>query len=459
MLSPTIYSGTFIHTPSTTSLTILKDTSIFVDGDGKIAHIAPSSLKFPDGWEFAPIVQATAHQFFFPGFIDTHIHASQYPNAGIFGNSTLLDWLETYTFPMESALSSCPKAHTVYSRIIARTLSHGTTTASYFATIHVDSTNVLADLCLAAGQRAFIGRVCMDQNSPSTYCDESSHVAVKRTEAVIAHCRKIDPNSDLITAIVTPRFAPTCSAPLLKLLGDLVHRENLPVQTHISENKAETAWVSKLFPDSTSYANVYETAGLLTNRTVLAHGVHLTADEIAIIKRCGSGVSHCPLSNLALTSGNAHIKHLLKEGVKVGLGTDVSGGYSVSLLESIRQATLVSHAVASETGSEADKISVSEALYLGTRGGAEVLGIQDKVGIFEVGMEWDAVLVGFGDVPSGNEYGRMEENESASLNIQENPVDLFGWETWEEKVAKWVYNGDDRNSQAVWVRGRKVYSR
>jgi guanine deaminase len=345
---------------------------------------------------------------------------------------------------MESSLSSLPKAKTVYTRCIERTLSHGTTTASYYATISVPSTNLLADLCLSYGQRAFIGRCCMDTLSPDFYRDVSPASALADTRATISHIASIDPTNALITPIITPRFAPSCSSELMHGLGALQKETNLPVQTHISENKNEVALVKSLFPGFESYTDVYDKHSLLGPKTILAHGVHLSEDEVDLIKKRESKISHCPASNSAITSGTAQVRWLLNKGVEVGLGTDMSGGYSPSILEAVRQASLVSRHVAMG-GDDAAKLSIEEVLYLGTRGGAKVVGLADKIGGFEVGMEWDAQLIGLGNV--GAEEGDM------------GAVDIFGWENWDERVAKWVFNGDDRNTLAVWVKGRLVHER
>jgi guanine deaminase len=376
---------------------------------------------------------------------DTHIHASQYPNAGIFGKTTLLDWLNTYTFPMESSLSSIEKAKAVYTRCIQRTLSHGTTTASYYATISVPSTNLLADLCLSFGQRAFIGRCCMDRLSPDFYRDASPAAALADTRATISHIAEIDPTNALVTPIITPRFAPSCSSELMHGLGALQKETGLPVQTHISENTNEVELVGQLFPDHMSYMHVYDDHGLLGPKTILAHAVHLSEDEMDLIKKRQGKISHCPASNSAITSGTAKVRMLLQKGIEIGLGTDMSGGYSPSILEAVRQALLVSRHVAMEGGDEC-KLSVEEVLYLSTRGGARVVGLGRTIGGFEVGMEWDAQLIGLSQVDSDE-------------SMDAGPVDIFGWETWPERIAKWVFNGDDRNTLAVWVKGCLVHER
>ncbi|KAF3273660.1 hypothetical protein TWF970_008859 [Orbilia oligospora] len=471
--TPTIYFGTFIHSPrdEASKLDVCEEGAIGVNSDGVIDFVERDVKdidsivdKYPS-FKNAEIVQTRPEgtQFFFPGFIDTHIHAPQYPNAGVFGSSTLLDWLNKYTFPREASLSSLSVARTIYSRCVARTLSHGTTTAAYYATIHVPATNLLADICSAAGQRAFVGRVCMDHKdiNPDFYCDESADESIANTCLCIDHIKKIDPNYELVSPIITPRFAPSCTAEALEKLGKLAKETGLPCQTHISENRNEVQLVKQLFPEHDSYAEVYDAFGLLTPKMILGHAIYLSKKEMELIKSRDAKISHCPVSNSALTSGGAKVRWLMNGGVTVGLGTDVSGGYSPSILEAVRATTLVSRHVALSDGDEC-KLSVEESLYLATRGGAKVVGLENKIGGFEVGMEWDAQLIGLELVETtGDDFAEEEVVDKVVFEGPKSagPVDVFGWETWDDKVAKWVYNGDDRNTLGVWVKGRKVWSR
>ncbi|KAI3392637.1 hypothetical protein diail_5425 [Diaporthe ilicicola] len=500
-----VFIGTFIHSKALDELEYLHNTAVFVEGaTGTIAAVERECdlTRTLDetfnrlGWSAAECkIYDTASptsssrntssssivtsqdesgasvsaspppppvRFFFPGFIDTHIHASQYPNAGIFGKSTLLDWLNTYTFPLEASLGrDLAKARRVYARCVGRTLAHGTTCAAYFATVDAAATNLLVDLCLQKGQRALVGRVCMDEAStcPADYRDEDAAQGLARTRECVAHARRADPAGDLVRPIVTPRFAPSCTAASMRALGELARAEGLPVQTHISENRGEIDLVAALFPGETAggrgYAGVYDSFGLLTDRTILAHAVHLGEAEAALLAARGAKVSHCPCSNSAITSGAARVRWLLERGVDVGLGTDVSGGYSPSVLDAARQAALVSRHVAMGTGGGAGddkaKLSVEEVLYLATRGGAKCVGLERVVGAFEVGMQWDAQLVALGAVGEDGEAGPGGEFGGN--------VDVFGWESCEEMVAKWLFNGDDRNTTKVWVKGRLVHER
>ena len=299
--------------------------------------------------------------------------------------------------------------------------------------------------------------------NPEYLRDESPERAVQDTKATIAHIDSIDPTHALVTPIITPRFVLSCSSQLLSDLGALAKATDLPIQTHLSENTSEVALVRKLYPSHKSYSHVYDAYSLLTPKTVLAHCVHLSPEERVLLKERKAKVSHCPVSNTSISSGLCPVRELLDAGIEVGLGTDVSGGYSASILVAAREAAMVSRTLAALTAEDPPpptsqptspqqggatttsakdrtKLSVEECLHLATVGGAACLGLEGKVGGFEVGMEWDAQLVAV-------------ENEG------EGAVELWGGETWGEKVAKWLFCGDDRNTKKVFVRGRLVHER
>ncbi|KIW11555.1 guanine deaminase [Exophiala spinifera] len=395
---------------------------------------------------------------------DSHIHASQYPNAGIFGKSTLLDWLQQYTFPLESSYGNVKspmykdaveppdplaRAKKVYNRLIDRTLANGTTTASYYATIHVEATNLLAQIAFDKGQRAYIGRVCMDrpETCPDYYRDETTEETIANTKASIKFCRDLDPSGELLAHIITPRFAPSCLPETLTQLGALAKDEDLRIQTHISENLNEVKLVRDLFPDQESYAHVYDHHGLLTSKTILAHAVHLSKEEMRLVKQRNSKISHCPDSNSALGSGLCPVREMLDQGIEVGLGTDVSGGYNPSILDAARNACIVSrHVGFLNNGDSRYNLGVAESLWLGTMGGAKVVGMEGRLGGFEEGMLWDVQEITLGEV---DEDGQGEDTA----------VDIFGWESWEDRIGKWLWNGDSRTVARVWVGGRLVHER
>lgn len=393
-------------------------------------------------------------KFFFPGFIDTHCHAPQYPNIGIFGNTILLDWLEKYTFPMESELSTdLKKAAYVYKKVIEKTLQNGTTSISYYATINKDSTELLAKLCLEMGQRAFVGKVCMDMNSPDYY-SETHEDCVKDNRELITSLRdlnKIYGKENFVEPILTPRFAPVVKGETMRELGKISKEFNVPIQTHLSETFNEIDLVMKTFPQCKDYTSVYKDHGLLTNRTILAHCIHLSDDESAMIKKAGAGVSHCPVSNSSITSGECRVRWLLDQDIKVSLGTDMSGGYAPSILKTARQGLLVSRHIAMKTSDEVgdkDKLSTNEILYLATVGGAEVMNLNHLIGRFDAGKKFDAQLIELGE-------GTNVDVFDWQLPKDEDSPEMF-MEKWQDIVDKWVYLGDDRETTKVWVDGRQV---
>ena len=402
----------------------------------------------------ASVTTVAPPKFIVPGYIDAHIHAPQYSFTGVGTNIPLLDWLNNFTFPFESKFKEAGFAQRVYERVVERTLACGTTTASYFATVHEAATLELARICARRGQRAFIGKVNMDRNSPDFYCDASAAASVRGTEAVIEGVRAL--GSSIVAPIVTPRFVPTCTPELMTALGKVAAQNAdgmsraaaLAIQSHVSENKGEIAWVAELHPECQSYTDVYERYGLLTRRTILAHGVHLSDAEMARFAATGASVVHCPLSNFSLTSGVCPVRKCIAHGVHVALGTDVCGGGSPSMHNAMKnaiiasQVTFINHADdKDEKEREANRpLGWKEALFLATRGGAYALDIENVAGSIDAGKDFDALIID--PEPQGHRL-----------------FDLFGWESVEQIAEKYVIVGDDRNIAQVFVHGRKVVSK
>jgi len=380
------------------------------------------------------ITELTGTQFILPGLIDTHIHASQFPNAGLALELPLLEWLEKYTFPTESMFSKTDYSNQVYERCVRSTIDSGTTTAVYFATIHKESSENLALVCKKLGQRAFVGKVCMDRNSPDYYVEETEE-SLNNTRKFINQVEKV--GGSLVSPIITPRFVPSCSRTLMENLGELAKERNLAVQTHISENKKEVEWVRNLEPDCDSYTQVYEKCNLLGSRTILAHGIHLSDQELSVIRETDSGISHCPNSNFSLKSGVCDVRRLKNHHVKVGLGTDCSGGYSPSLLNSMRLTVLASNTqkFSREDGEDYEALDYADAIYLATRGGARLLDMEERLGSLDTGKLADFILV--------------------DMKGQKTTIP-FGHETFQDLVHKFVFLGDDRNVIKVVVNGKEV---
>lgn len=293
----------------------------------------------------------------------------------------------------------------------------------------------------------------MDTCAPDTYVEQHEE-SVEATRDFIQYVFDSEPNisrspngptTRLVTPIITPRFAVSCTAPLLHSLSDLASKHSLPIQSHLSENPSECKLVQSLFPHCKDYTTVYDHHNLLTPRTIMAHGVHLSDDELAVLSARGTGISHCPNSNFALQSGVCDVRRLLNAGVKVGLGTDVAGGYAPSMLDAVRQAMTASKTCriqyqerVEEVISEPDYkvLTLPEVFYLATLGGADMMNLKSAIGNFVTGKEFDALLVDVG--------------------VENGPVDVFDHDTIESQFEKFLYQGDERLLKAVWVRGRRV---
>jgi guanine deaminase len=468
----TTYFGTFVHTPELGVLDVLHHTAIGVDTNGTIDFV----VSVPSDSNFAIMndlilrqltlqhtscrllsedkidvvnISREENKFFFPGFIDTHIHAPQFPNNGIFGNSTLLEWLETYTFPLESSFKDLNFASEIYKKVIKRTLQNGTTTASYYATIHTDATNLLADLCLKMGQRSYIGKVCMNHSSPDHYI-ETTEETQESTLKVIDHIKARNPSRDLVNPIITPRFAGSCTDDLLKWLGRLRKAGDYHCQTHLSENHKEIEWIMSMFPQYKNYTDIYYQTHLLSSKTVLAHCIHLSDDEMKMIQQTGSGVSHCPTSNSSITSGEARVRWLLDNQINVSLGTDCSGGFTPSILEVAKHALLVSRHLVMETKDDREKLSSADVLYLSTVGGAKVLDMENQVGCFKKGLKFDAQMINIGAENSNIDTFSFQNPQWGQLPKDESLL------KFQNLIDKWLFNGDDRNIEKVYVNGRTV---
>ena len=378
------------------------------------------------------------NEFLIPGFVDTHIHAPQYQFAGTGYDLPLLDWLQKYTFPAESRFSDPNHAANIYEQIVNKTLKSGTTTCSYYATIHKDSSLLLAKICLEKGQRCLVGKVSMDTNSPEYYT-ESTESSMNDNLEFLEEIRKLE--SGLVQPCITPRFAPSCTSELLGYLGDLGTTNSLPIQTHISENQKEIEWVLDLFKGCSSYTDVYEKHNLLNSHTILAHGIYLKEDELKVIKKLDCGISHCPLSNFMLASGVLDVEKLYGMGIdKIGLGSDCAGGYAISIIEQMRQSIIANRVIKIINNSEKsvvnpvegrNGIGYKQAFYMATFGGSKVLNLQDKIGNFAVGRRFDALICNFNDILS------------EGLDDQ-------------SKFEKFIMLGSQQNIGQVFVDGRKV---
>ena len=323
----------------------------------------------------------------FPGMVDLHVHAPQYSFRGLGMDLELIDWLNTHTFPEEAKYSDPEYAGKAYDIFTEDLMKSATTRACIFATIHGDATKTLMEKLEKAGFCGYVGKVNMDRNSPENLCETSAGQALADTKKWLEECAELKS----IRPILTPRFIPSCTDELMKGLAGLQKEYRLPVQSHLSENPSEIKWVSELCPESECYGDAYDRFGMFGGdaKTVMAHCVYSSPEEIRLMKEKGVFVAHCPESNANLSSGIAPVRTYLEEGMNVGLGTDVAAGSSLSVMKAMTMAIQCSKMRWRYVDDSLAPLSVAEAFYMATKGGGAFFG---KVGSFEPGYEFDAVV-------------------------------------------------------------------
>lgn len=414
------YKGHILYTKEMDRFEIFENGVVVVDGS-KVVEVART---LPEKFCSIEIVDF-GNRLIIPGFVDLHFHAPQFPNLGLGLDKELLPWLEDYTFPEEAKFSDLQYAEKVYTRVAKEIWRQGTTRIVLFSSIHKESTELLMSIFDRAGICAYIGKVNMDRNTPD-YLVETTDDSISQTHEWIIDTLDRYKN---VKPIITPRFVPTCSSELMMALGDMAKTFDLPIQTHISENTGEVDWVKELHPESHDYASVYEDHGLLGTKTILAHCVHNTDEEIALMASIGVYAAHCPNANYNLASGIMPVRRFLNAGVKVGLGTDVGAGHKVSIASVMSTAVQASKMAWLNSGRILAPLSTAEVFYLGTKAGGEYFG---KVGSFEPGYEFDALVID--DQSLGETEGR----------------------TLEERLQRYLYIGDDRNINLRIIAGKEI---
>ena len=365
-----------------------------------------------------------------PGLSDLHLHAPQYSFRGMGMDLELLDWLNTHTFPEEAKYKDLLYAQAAYRIFIDALLHSATTRACIFATIHREATELLMGMLEASGGvKGFVGKVNMDRNSPD-YLREETGESLRETRRWLAGCSGKYQN---IAPILTPRFTPACSDSLLRGLGELQWESGVPVQSHLSENESEVAWVKSLCPDAAHYADSYDRFRLFGGEgcpTVMAHCVHCTAEELDLMQERGVFIAHCPQSNTNLSSGAAPVRLFLERGMHVGLGSDIAGGAHLSIFRAMADAIQCSKLRWRLLDQSLRPLNIAEAFYLGTKGGGAFFG---QVGSFEPGYLFDAVLLDDGSLP--------------------HPQPL----TPLERLERLIYLGDERNLAGKYIEGQRIF--
>ncbi len=373
-------------------------------------------------------VRELHHHLIVPGFIDAHIHFPQMEMIGAWG-ARLLDWLETYTFPVERKFADAGYAGEVASRFLDELLRNGTTTAAVFGSVHRQSVEALFGEARRRSLRLIAGKVLMDRNVPADLRDTPEQ-GYEDSRALIAQWH----GRGRLAYAVTPRFAPTSSPAQLELAGRLLGEvSDLYMQTHIAETRREVEWVRELFPEASSYADVYRRHRLLGRRSLLGHGIHLDDGERRLLADSGASIVHCPTSNLFLGSGLFSVRQARRAGLRVGLATDVGAGTSFSMLQTMQAAYKVQQL-------QGEPLDPFEAWYLATLGNARALDLDGVIGSLAPGNEADFLV----------------------LDLEATPLLRFRLQhcsRLSEMLFVLITLGDDRLIGETWVLGRQSWTK
>ena len=417
-----VYKAHILFTKEKDRFEVLENGYVAVGADGRVTGVASdlASLGAADAG-----VTDFGDRLLIPAMNDLHVHAPQYRNQGLAMDLELLPWLQNYTFPEEMKYADPGYAGRMYRRFVRDLWRFGTMRACVFATVHTESTRLLMQLFREAGMGALVGKVAMDRDCPEGL-REPVEETVQGYESLMAEYGGVA--DALVRPVVTPRFVPSCTPGMLRACGDLAAKYQLPVQSHLSENRDEIALVARLEPDSTCYGDAYDRYGLFGQTpTVMAHCVWTEGEELALMKRRGVTVAHCPTSNFNVASGMAPVRLFLDEGLRVGLGSDISGGHDLSIFRMMVYAIQVSK-MHYQRDHARRFLSLSEAFWLATKSAGSFFG---RVGSFEPGYEFDALLIDDGD-----------------LNFDRYSLP--------ERLERYIYLGDDRQIVRRFCRGREI---
>ena len=424
---PTTFAlkGTICFSTDQSHLSLYENSYVICE-KGRCAGVFP---EIPERFSGIP-VRDTGNSLIIPGLVDLHLHAPQYAFRGMHMDLELLDWLNTVTFPEEARYQDPSYAKKAYSIFAEDMRKSATTRASVFGTLHKESTELLMELMEHTGLITYIGKVNMDRNSPDELREKDARTS---SEDTVQWLRDIAGKYKNTKPILTPRFIPSCTNELMKLLADIQRTYCLPVQSHLSENQGEIAWVKELCPDSAFYGDAYDHFGLFggeTCPTIMAHCVYSSNEEIALLHKRGVFVAHCPQSNTNLSSGIAPVRKYLDKGLHMGLGTDIAGGHSLSMLRAVADAIQVSKLRWRLVDESLKPLSLEEAFYLATMGGGAFWG---KTGSFLEDYEFDAVILSDEQIPCPHSLTPLE------------------------RLERLIYLGDDRCVTGKYVSGNKIF--
>lgn len=408
-----------------------RDALVAVDAGGRITYAGAAS----DGADLGDGAIDVRPWVLMPGMVDLHAHLPQLPNAGLGAGMALLSWLERYIFPLELDFDR-PVAERVAPAAWRAFAAAGTTTALVYGAVYEDSLDAMFSAAEAHGIRAIVGKVMMDRNTYDLTIDPSTILERSLAESARLISRWHGADDGRLRYAVTPRFAISCTADLLRESASLASSTGAYWQTHVSEDTGEIAEVARLFPEALDYVDVYDRAGGLGERTVLAHAVHLSGRELGRLVETETRVAHCPISNLFLASGVMPLGRYLDAGLSLGLGSDVAGGPDLSIFSVMRVGFYAQNArrvAGLETGPVLQPL---DWLRLGSLGGAAALGLDDVTGSLEVGKEADVIAV----------------DPSYLAPLEGMPTDDYA----DDLASRLIFRAHPDMVRAAWVRGRRL---
>jgi guanine deaminase len=417
----------------------LADGLIEVGATGRIAAVGPvgEDRRVPDGViDLRPWV-------LLPGMVDLHAHLPQVPNAGLGYALPLLDWLDRLTFPTERSWADPAVAERLAPAIFRAFAAAGTTTVLAYGVVYEAAMEVSFRAAEAHGIRAILGKVMMDRLTYDPTIEPSTILERTLRESRALAERWHGAADGRLGYAVTPRFAISCTADLLRESAALAADLGCWWQSHVSEDHAEIAEVARLFPGARDYVDVYDRAGALGPRSVLAHAIHLSPREETRLAESGTRVAHCPTSNLFIGAGVMPLTQRLAAGIGVGLGSDVSGGAELSMFEVMRTGAYAQQALRTVAGGSpasdaAPPLGPLDWLRLATLDGARALGLDDRIGSLDVGKEADLIAVDPGaTAPLGADFDAPGLLDDASL-----------------LVSRLIFRADPTMVRGAWVRGR-----
>jgi guanine deaminase len=406
----------------------IADGTMVVDAEGHIDAVTETAASSSAG------VIDVRPWLLLPGLVDLHAHLPQLPNAGLGAGMDLLSWLERYIFPLERDFdeATAERAAPLAFRALARA---GTTTAVLYGAVYEPSLDAAFRAAEAHGIRAVIGKVMMDRLRYDEVLPDAAVLNASLRQSADLCARWHGRDGGRLRYAFTPRFAVSCSAEMLRESARLAAATGAYWQTHLSEDRGELAEVARLFPDARDYTDVYDQAGGLGPRAILAHAVHLSEREVARLAETGSRIAHCPESNLFLASGVMPLARYLEAGLVVGLGSDVAAGPDLSIFRQMRVGAQAQAVLGTLADERRPALAPLEWLRLATLGAARALGLEATIGSLEAGKEADVIAV------------------DASLTAPLPGLDL---ELPDELMSRLIYRDHPDMVRAAWVRGRRL---